>query len=244
MVSEIMLQQTQVNRVYEKYLEFIKKFPTLQKLASASQLDVLKEWQGLGYNRRALNLKKACSIILDEYKGVFPEDYRKLIKLPGVGQSTAGAILNFSFNIATPFIETNIRSVYIHFYFKKSKLVSDKKLIPIIERTINTKDPRNWFYALYDYGAHLKSSLGKNKTTLHKKSSHYVKQKPFKGSNRELRSMLLKLFLQEKNSEFSLSEISRGLKTKKEALIPNLGALKKEGFIEEISNKSLWRLKL
>jgi A/G-specific adenine glycosylase len=244
MVSELMLQQTQVSRVHTKYIEFIKKFPSLMKLAQASQLDILKEWQGLGYNRRALNLKKTCLLILKEHKGTFPKDYKKLIELPGIGQSTAGAILNFSYNISTPFIETNIRAVYIHFYFKNSESVNDKELLPLIERTMDCKDPRNWFYALYDYGAFLKSSLGKEKTVLHKKSAHYVKQKPFKGSNREVRSNILKLFIQEKNPKHSVGEIEKKLNMAKSLVTSNLAALQKEGFIEQIPNKSLWRLKL
>ncbi len=188
LVSEIMLQQTQTSRVLTKYNEFIKKFPTIKKLAYATQSEVLTMWQGLGYNRRALNLKKTAELIYKNHKGVFPKEYKELMKLPGIGQSTAGALLNFSFNTPTPFIETNIRAVYLHFFFKHSTLVSDQEILTLVDRTMDTKNSKDWFYALYDYGAYLKSSLGKNKLKLHTKSKSYTKQKPFKGSNKPVAS--------------------------------------------------------
>jgi A/G-specific adenine glycosylase len=243
LVSELMLQQTQVSRVQIKYKEFLQKFPALEKLSEAKQSDVLSVWQGLGYNRRALNLKKTCSIIFKVYKGKFPKDYNQLIGLPGIGQSTAGALLNFSFNIPTPFIETNIRSVYIHFYFSKHNSVTDKELLPIIERTLDLKNPREWFFALYDYGTYLKSQLGKKKTELHTKSKHYTKQKPFKGSNREIRSKILKIFISNKNKEMSLLNLKNEVKISEKVLSKNLNDLTDEGFLLFSSKKSLWRLK-
>ena len=118
LVSEIMLQQTQVDRTIPLYKKFIHKFGTAKKLAAAPLSEVLKSWQGLGYNRRAKALKKAAEIIESDFAGIFPQNYEALLALPGIGQSTAGALMAFAFNKAVPFIETNIRAVYIHFFFK------------------------------------------------------------------------------------------------------------------------------
>lgn len=206
LVSEIMLQQTQVVRVVKKYTEFLKRFPTLSSLAQAPLKDVLILWQGLGYNRRARFLHEGAKTIMALHEGKFPRMYSELVKLPGIGQSTAGAIMNFSFNIPTPFIETNIRTVFIHHFFaspRKVKKVSDKDLLSIIEKTIDTKNPREWFYALYDYGTYLKSTLEKDPS---RKSSSHKKQSTFKGSFREKRAQVLKHIL--KFHKVSLDEIS------------------------------------
>ena len=243
LVSELMLQQTQVSRVQIKYVSFLTKFPTVKKLALAKQSDVLKEWMGLGYNRRALNLKKTCSIIMQDFKGVFPRDYSTLLGLPGIGQSTAGALLNFAFNIPTPFIETNIRSVYLHHYFNHRKDIGDKEILPIITRTLDPKKPKDWFYALYDYGTFLKKTLGKEKTVLHKKSKQYNVQKPFKGSNREMRSKVLQQFLKKKEHWFSVTSLEDSLKLNKSSFTKNILELEKEGFLEKDLRKNLWRLK-
>ncbi len=242
LVSELMLQQTQVSRVGNKYPNFMKRFPTLQTLAEAPQAEVLKEWQGLGYNRRALNLKRSCEAIVTAYKGRFPKTMSELISLPGIGQSTAGAILNFAYNMPTPFIETNIRAVYLHFFFKTAESVTDKEILLLVQETLDTRNPRDWFYALYDYGAALKSSLGKDKTVLHKKSKHYTKQSPFKGSNRELRSRLLKFFITHKDRRISLPVLEGYIPLEKRT-IGALSSLVKEGFIEHSLKSNSWRLK-
>lgn len=156
LVSEIMLQQTQVNRVLQKYEEFLKAFPDVGSLAEASTGEVLKIWQGLGYNRRALNLKRAAEIIKKDFRGEFPETAESLESLPGIGQSTRGAIMAFAFGTPTAFIETNIRSIYIHHFFKGEKNVHDREIMPLIEKTLDTENPRDWYYALMDYGVHLK----------------------------------------------------------------------------------------
>src|ERR1700728_3957745 len=116
-VSEIMLQQTQVTRVAAKFNPFLKKFPDFAALAKASTIEVLREWQGLGYNRRGLNLQRLAKIVTEKYGGKLPKMYEELLELPGIGPNTAGSIMAFAFNIPRAFIETNIRSVYIHFFF-------------------------------------------------------------------------------------------------------------------------------
>ncbi|MES2223686.1 MAG: A/G-specific adenine glycosylase [Patescibacteria group bacterium] len=204
LVSEIMLQQTQTIRVVSKYKEFLTRFPTVQKLAKAELRDVLHLWQGLGYNRRAKFLYECAKEISEKYGGEFPKDLSTLKRLPGIGQSTAGAVLNFAFNIPTPFIETNIRTVFIHNFFPNHKTkVSDKEMLELINRTLDMKNPREWFYALYDYGSFLKSTLDADPA---KQSSIYKKQSSFKGSFREKRSAVLKLLLNSKLRETQIEK--------------------------------------
>lgn len=187
-VSEIMLQQTQVSRVMEKYKEFLKAFPTLQSLSRASLGNVLKLWQGLGYNRRARFLHQFAKRVIERHGGVIPRDGEGLLALPGIGKGTAGSIMAFAYNLPVVFIETNIRRVYIHHFFADKDTVSDKQILPIVEATLPSKNYREWYYALMDYGAHLKN-LDVNPN---RKSKHYVKQSKFDGSNREVRGVILK----------------------------------------------------
>ncbi len=235
-VSEIMLQQTQASRVVKKFDSFMKKFPTWKALAQASTAEVLKEWQGLGYNRRGLNLQRLAQTV----KGKLPNTYTQLLELPGVGPNTAGSILAFAWNLPHPFIETNIRSVFIHFFFKNSKgKVHDKKLMPLIEAALqdtrNQKNPREWYYALMDYGCYLKQT----EVNPSRRSKHYIKQSTFKGSNRELRSHILKLILKNPINE---KDIVKAFPDKKsEAVLKNISDLEKEGFIE--MKKDVYKIK-
>jgi A/G-specific adenine glycosylase len=201
LVSEIMLQQTQVSRVIPKYKEFLKQFPTPQALARADLREVLTCWQGLGYNRRALYLQKCARVIVEEYKGKFPRDFKTLCSLPGIGPATAGDILAFAWNIPTVVTETNIRSVYIHFFFTNTEKVSDAEILPLIEATLDTTNPREWYWALFDYGAYLKETHNPSR-----KSIHHTKQSKFKGSNREKRGMILKLLIQQSQTQKQLEQ--------------------------------------
>ncbi len=207
-VSEIMLQQTQVSRVMQKFPQFINRFPDWLTLARAETRDVLQEWSGLGYNRRALFLKRIAEEITEKgtTKGVLPKTVEELEKLPGIGPNTAGSILAFAYNSPHPFIETNIRSVFIHFFFAKiektfgkraCKKIHDDELMPLIEKTMDTKNPREWYYALMDYGSHLKKQLANPS----RHSAHHVKQTPFKGSNRELRAGILRIIIEKPMTE-------------------------------------------
>jgi len=219
-VSEIMLQQTQVARVLPKYKEFLKKFPNIKVLAEVPLSEVLKLWQGLGYNRRAKLLHQGAKYIQKEHKGVFPKEGLEII--PGIGAYTAGAIRAFAFNEAVPCIETNIRTVYLHHFFKDKKDVSDKELLLIIAKTLHTENPREWYWALMDYGAHLKRSG----VQINNKSKHYAKQSTFKGSDREVRGAVLKALADEKsiNSLFPDREEQLQIQIKK---------LLEEGFIKK-----------
>jgi A/G-specific adenine glycosylase len=188
LVSEIMLQQTQVDRVIPKFEAFIGAFPTVPALAGASLADVLQLWSGLGYNRRAKFLHQAAQMIQSDFDGVFPSTREELVKLPGVGENTAGAILAYSFNSPVVFIETNIRTVYFHHYFADDISVSDIQLKQVVAETVDHEHPRQWYWALMDYGAYLKrQGVGRNN-----KSAHYKRQAPLKGSIREVRGQILR----------------------------------------------------
>jgi A/G-specific adenine glycosylase len=188
LVSELMLQQTQVDRVIPKFAAFIDRFPDEMTLAKASLADVLTMWSGLGYNRRAKFLHASAKKIIDDFEGTFPATTKDVLSLPGVGPGTAGAIMTYAFNQPTVFIETNVRTVYFHHFFADGGKVSDAELLPIIERTIDREHPREFYWALMDYGTWLK----KNGAGRISQSRHYKKQSPLKGSVRELRGMLIK----------------------------------------------------
>jgi A/G-specific adenine glycosylase len=225
LVSEVMLQQTQVDRVTEKYLQFIKVFPDVSTLARAPLKTILKVWQGLGYNRRALALKKIAQIVAKQYNSKIPRSLDELVEFPGIGQATASEILAFAFNQPTVFIETNIRSVFIHFFFPDREDVSDDEILPLVEKTLDCSNPRKWYYALMDYGVTLK----KRYTNPSRKSAHYNKQSPFNGSNRQVRGKILR-FLTAK-SYSSAGELSQQLNLPLGKVRSNLITLEQEGFI-------------
>jgi len=204
LVSEMMLQQTQVSRVIPKYKNFLKKFPTVEALAKAPLRQVLIQWQGLGYNRRALYLKKCAEKVVTDFDGKFPKDVKTLVSLPGIGPATAGDILAFAYNIPVPIIETNIRSVFIHFFFPNKKKISDKQILPLIGKTMGKGNPREWYWALFDYGAYLKTSGSGNPS---RRSAHHTKQSPFKGSNRQIRARILRLILEKPRTEKEITKI-------------------------------------
>ena len=188
LISEIMLQQTQVDRVLPKYGAFIKAFPTVEALAKAPLGAVLRAWQGLGYNRRARMLHECAKLIVSGHGGKFPKTHAELIRLPGIGHYTAGAILAFAYNIPVPIIETNIRSVFMHHFFHDATDVSDREIVRLIVLFLDTNNPREWYWALMDYGAHIKKVHGNPNS----RSKHYAKQSTFKGSDRQIRGMILK----------------------------------------------------
>jgi len=192
-VSEIMLQQTQVERVIPKYNAFIEHFPTVTALAEASLAAVLILWQGLGYNRRAKYLHECAKQVVKMHGGLFPSSESDLRALPGVGAYTAGAIMAFAYNVGLPIVETNIRTVYIHHFFRNKSDVHDREIMVLLKQTLPEQNARAWYYALMDYGSHLKRS-GHNKGT---SSSQYKKQATFAGSNRQLRGTIVRLLTQE-----------------------------------------------
>lgn len=189
LVSELMLQQTQVLRVVPKFLEFINAFPSEAALASASLADVLKIWQGLGYNRRAKFLHESARVIVTEFDGTFPTDPADIIILPGVGKNTLGAIEAYAFNRPSIFVETNIRTVYIHHFFEDMFDVDDKQIIDLLTQTIDRENPRRFYQNLMDYGSWLKANGIRNISS----SKHYKKQAPLEGSIRQVRGLILRV---------------------------------------------------
>lgn len=231
LVSEIMLQQTQVERVREKYREFLAAFPTLEALARAELSQVLSLWQGLGYNRRAVALRVCAQVVLERFEGKLPREVRELETLPGIGHYTARAVAAFAFGEPTPFIETNIRSVFIHHFFGDRETVRDAEIMPLVELTLDQETPRDWYYALMDYGAMLKKS-GINPS---RKSAHHARQSPFRGSNREQRGQILRLILA--TPGVSHSGIIEELAVEPQQVSWNLQKLEQEGFIRQESGR-------
>ena len=202
MVSEIMLQQTQVSRVLPKYKEFLKVFPTSRALAESDDAQLLAIWSGLGYWRRARFLKEACKAIEKDFGGKFPKEVKTLKSLPGIGPYTAGAISCFAFNTSEAFIDTNIRRVYLHFFFPNKKDISDTDIIPIAQKAIWQEDPREWHFALFDYGA---MEL-KNKK-INRNSRHYAKQSKFAGSFRSYRAHAMRFLLAHQEKKIKTIEL-------------------------------------
>ena len=190
-VSEVMLQQTQTVRVVPKFVEFTAKFKDFEALGRADFSDVLRVWKGLGYNRRARYLQEAARIVVERFDSQLPERPDLLITLPGIGPATAASICTFAFNLPLAFIETNIRTVYIHFFFRNETCVDDRQIIKLVEKTVDKEHPREWYYALMDYGVMLKRTVG----NLNRISKHYSKQSRFVGSDRQLRGKILQLLL-------------------------------------------------
>jgi len=187
LVSELMLQQTQVARVIPKYQAFLGQFPTAHSLAAADLGDVLRAWQGLGYNRRAKFLWQAAQAV--EALGNFPDTVEGLVRLPGVGVNTAGAIMAYAYNQPVVFVETNIRTVYIHHFFPSRTDVSDKEITALVQQTLDLENPREFYWALMDYGSHLKATVGNP----NKASKHYAKQSSFQGSRRQVRGQIIRV---------------------------------------------------
>jgi A/G-specific adenine glycosylase len=227
LISEVMLQQTQVNRVIVKYREFLAAFPTFVSLAEAPTSKLLRIWSGMGYNRRALALRRLAQVVVAEQKGRLPSDPDKLVKLPGVGPYTAGAIAAFAFNKPVIFLDTNIRRVFIHEFFQDRQGVRDKELLPFLERTLPVKESRIWYNALMDYGSMLKREAG----NANLRSAHYTRQSPFENSNRQVRGAILKLLVKE--SPLSRASIVKRTGVDPSRLAKSLTDLEKEGFIKK-----------
>jgi len=227
LVSELMLQQTQVDRVVPKFKAFIQQFPDEKSLAGASLAEVLRLWSGLGYNRRAKFLHEAAKKTVGEHKGVFPDTVSDLMSLPGVGPGTAGAIAAYAFNQPVVFIETNIRTVYFYHFFEMGEKISDAQLQPIIEQTLDRAHPREFYWALMDYGSWLKRN-GVGRIT---QSRHYVKQTALKGSLREIRGHILRsLTLGDK----TLSSLQNDV-IQDERFAQALAGLERDGLITQTS---------
>lgn len=231
-VSEVMLQQTQVDRVGQKFGPFITRFPDFKTLAESSLEDVYSIWQGLGYNRRAAALRNSAKLIMSHYQGAMPDSPEELVKLPGIGSATAASITAFAFNKPVLFLETNIRTVYIHHFFPNHQSVNDALILPVAELAIDRENPRKWYSALMDYGTMLKKEFG----NLSRKSSSYKKQTAFKGSKRQIRGSVLKLLFE--HGTLSTRNIEKLSGYERPILEEVLGQLTSESIVRELTNKS------
>jgi A/G-specific adenine glycosylase len=230
LVSEVMLQQTQVARVLVKYPEFLARFPDPAALAVAQLADVLAAWSGLGYNRRALSLQRAATMMVEQYGNRVPASFEALRRLPGVGPATAAAVCAFAFGRPQAFIETNIRAAFIHYFFPGRESVADSEILPLIERTMDRDNPRQWFYALMDYGVWVKRMFGNP----NRRSKHHALQTPFYGSRRELRAQVLNALLLVTPSAIAPEELRSRLPGPPRALDELLSVLDElagEGFL-------------
>lgn len=226
LVSEVMLQQTQVERVIPYFKEWLRLFPNVEALAKAPLSKVLKAWQGLGYNSRGKRLQDAAKAVVREHNGRFPKTPEALEELPGIGPYTARAVAAFAHNQDVVFIETNIRTAFTHYFFPGASKVGDKELLPLIEQALPKGRAREWYSALMDYGSHLK----KSGVRINARAKGYKKQTKFAGSSREARGALLKALAKGPRESGFLSEIlgpSRRMQVKGQ-----LASLTKEGMIE------------
>jgi A/G-specific adenine glycosylase len=251
-----MLQQTQVSRVDGRWQRWLERFPTVDALAAAAPSDVLEEWQGLGYNRRALSVHRAAQAI-SEAGGVFPQDPKELVKLPGIGPATAAGICAFAFNLHGVYLETNVRTVFLHELYPQAEGVPDSELVPLVELTCPASvadaagadetelTPRSWYYALLDYGAYLKKTIPNPS----RRSKSHVKQSRFEGSHRQKRAELLRVLLAHKDEggavfetlhqELCQIEVNAGRETLDEQVtLGLLEELAKEGFCQK--NDEYW----
>lgn len=228
LVSEIMLQQTQVGRVAEKFPQFLAAFPDFPTLAAAPLADVLAQWQGMGYNRRTIALQKCARRVMEEYGGELPDDPEILSTFPGIGKATASSICAFAFNQPVVFIETNIRRVFIHCFFSDNEIVDDTAIRPLVEAALYSKNPREWYNALMDYGTELKKSV----PNPNRRSVHYTRQSAFEGSDRKIRGEILRQLLSGKTR--SEKALVSHIREDPERTKRILAALETEGFITRI----------
>jgi A/G-specific adenine glycosylase len=227
-VSEVMLQQTQTQRVAQKFEPFLEAFPSFEALAKAPQAEVLRMWQGLGYNRRALGLYRSAQIIVAEHGGVLPNNPEVLKTLPGIGPATAASLCAFAFNTPTVFIETNVRAVFLHYFFPHQGDISDKQLLPLVQEAVDHANPRQWYYALMDYGVMLKKTLPNPS----RKSKHHTTQSKFEGSERQIRGMILRYLAH--NGKATFDELCEHSGRDMHRVNRNLEALCKEGFVKNV----------
>lgn len=242
LVSEIMLQQTQVSRVMNYWERFLRVFPTLDSLAAGDTSLVLELWQGLGYNRRALALKQTAEICSKDFNGALPKEYDQLLSLPGIGKATAAGVLCFAHNVPALYLETNVRTVFLHHFFSDMDQVSDKSLEPLVAKTTSPSDPRGWYYALLDYGSYLKSSV----INPSRRSKHHAKQSAFEGSRRQKRAEIVRMLLTNPDMAFvdirrelNAFELQRGRGEVNDSdLLAILDRLVKEGFLSTDQTES------
>jgi A/G-specific adenine glycosylase len=227
LVSEVMLQQTQVPRVRVVYPRFLERFPNAFVMADAPLTEVLEEWRGMGYNRRALALKRAAEELVARHGGEVPRTLQELDALPGIGLATASAVLASAFGIAEPYIETNIRAVVLHVFFRDACDVPDGEVLPVVARTLDRKDPRTWYYALMDYGNWLK----KREVNPCRRSRHHLTQAEYAGSMRQVRGEVLRALVD--HGSRTAEELADATRMPAERVERALRDMAREGLVAE-----------
>lgn len=226
-----MLQQTQTSRVESKFAMFRARFPTVSDLAGAPLGELLILWQGLGYNRRAKFLHETARTICDNHGGIVPDDPVHLQALPGIGSGTAGAIVAYAYNRPVVFLETNIRRVYLHLFFGGREAVRDSQILPIIGLTMDRDNPRDFYYALTDFGVYLKSRFPNS----NRRSAHYTRQSRFENSSRQVRGAVLRVLATPRAGTMALSmtagEIVEAAGFPDERIAVALRDLEREGMV-------------
>lgn len=257
-LSEVMLQQTQVPRVETRMPAWLDRFPTVQALAQAAPSDVLDAWQGMGYNRRALALHRAAQCVVEGWDGEFPRETHDLVALPGIGPATAQGIRSFAFDLPGVYLETNVRTVFLHHFFPDVPAVPDRELVPLIQAACpaapgtaadeiapfavpqdDADTPRAWYYALLDYGAYLKKTLPNPS----RRSAGYGRQSKFEGSRRQKRAHIVRMLLAARDGQpagITLDEAVAGVNemetaagrepVERELVASILADLEREGF--------------
>ncbi|EKE40297.1 hypothetical protein ENUP19_0304G0045 [Entamoeba nuttalli] len=224
LVSEVMLQQTQVTRVIEKYKSWLIRFPTIQDLAKANLADVLEEWNGLGFNSRGKRLRDLAIEVCERYNGIIPSSVDKLLNLPGIGPYTANAVLIFSENQDIATVDANIRRILIHELSLDEK-TPENILFAYANKCLPLGRSRDWHNALMDYGALV--ATGK-KTGITAKS----KQSKFEGSRRSYRAELLRR-IRKNNGSLSIENCEEVIKGTKYTLEEIIEGLEKDGIVHK-----------
>ena len=234
LISEVMLQQTQTERVLPKYLRFLSLWPDFEALSKATLFEVYAVWQGLGYNRRAKALLDIAAAVQGEYGGKLPDGEAELLKLPMIGPATAAGVMAFAYEKPVVYLETNIRRVYLHFFFDTREDVRDTEIIQIASAALDRAEPREWHYALMDYGVFLKGA----RPGLNRRSSHHSVQPAFEGSNRQVRGAILRFLSRYPGS--GVDTIVNGLSMEKARVEASLAGLEEEGML--VSENAVYKI--
>ncbi len=246
-ISEVMLQQTQVTRVDGRWQRWLDRFPDISSLAAADPADVLGEWQGMGYNRRALALRDAARAVVAA-GGELPREAEELVRLPGIGPATAAGIRAFAWELPGVYLETNVRTVFLHELFPGELDVPDKAIVPLVAATCPSDasdpadTPRTWYYALLDYGAHLKATLPNPS----RRSRSHTRQTRFEGSHRQKRAALVRLLLAHRAQDAAVPATTETFteelsKIEREAGRLTLDATEVAGLLAELEHEGFCR---